>query len=148
MSEAIRYIGIARKAGAVDIGETNSGAAVRSGKARLLILASDASGNAQRRAENFVYGTGVPLVTVPYTKEELSDISGAAGCSMAAFTDIGLASAFISDLAEENDGLRELAGKIAEQDQKQRRLRHERKVHERNKLRGKSKDTGKRRKMK
>jgi len=148
MSEAIRYIGIARKAGAVDIGETNSGAAVRSGKARLLILASDASGNAQRRAENFVYGTGVPLVKVPYTKEKLSDISGAAGCSMAAFTDIGLASAFISDLAVEDGGFSELAGKLKEQDEKQRRLRREHKIHERNKLRGKSKDTGKRRKMK
>lgn len=148
MSEAIRYIGIARKAGAVDIGETNSGAAVRAGKARLLILAADASDNARRRAENFVYGTDTPLVRVPYSKEELTDITGVAGCSMAAFTDTGLASAFMSDLSKNNEGFSEVASQLELLDKKQRKLRTERIAHERNKALGKSNASGKRRKTK
>lgn len=148
MSEAIRYIGIARKAGAIDIGETNSGAAVRAGTAKLLILAEDASDNARRRAENFVYGTGIPMTAVPFTKEELSDISGVGGCSMAAFTDIGLASAFMSDLAKSRPEFAEMASQLMERNEKQRRLRLERMAHERNRALGKSKASGKRRKMK
>lgn len=147
MNGAIRYIGIARKAGAVDIGETNTGAAVRSGKARLVILASDASGNAARRAENFVYGTAVPLITVPYTKEELSHITGVGGCSMAAFKDVGLASAFVAELSKTGDEFKELSVRLARQDEKARMLRRERLVHQRSKS-GKSGASGKRRKMK
>lgn len=146
MPEAIRYIGIARKAGAIELGETNAGAAVRAGKAKLLILASDASDNARRRAENFVYGTNTLLTTAPYTKEELSDISGAGGCSMAVFTDTGLAAAFTAELAGDDPAFSETANKLAELSDRQRRRQLEKAAHERNKTRGKSAVSGKRRK--
>ena len=53
MNRAANYISIAKKAGLIELGEANTGAAAREGKARLVILASDASANAADRARGF-----------------------------------------------------------------------------------------------
>lgn len=104
MSRGQNYLGIARKAGAIELGEEKTGTAVRAGKAKLVILASDASPNAVKRAEGFSFGRSVLLLTVPLTKEEISGATGKNGCSMAAFTDLGLAANFASALAQEQGG--------------------------------------------
>ena len=101
MAEALQYVGLARRGGNVELGEEKTKALVKSGKARLVIVCSDTSPGALRRAEGYVYGWNVPLLTVPYTKEQLSGIAGRPGCSMAAFRDLGLASAFAQALAGE-----------------------------------------------
>ena len=101
MAKAIEYIGIARMGRGIETGEENTHALVRTGKARLVILASDASPGAKRRGEGYVYGTKTPLAAVPYTKDEISAASGRPGCSMAAFTDLGLAAAFAQALRTE-----------------------------------------------
>ena len=80
-----------RRAGRLEIGEENTGAAVRRGSAKAVFLASDASENARKRAEGFLAGRRALLVTLPYSKE-------------AACTDFGLAAAFLSALAEGEDG--------------------------------------------
>lgn len=101
MSEkSLNLLGMMRKAGAIEIGETNAGAACKGGKAKLLILASDASDNARKRAAQFVNGRKTIMIDAPYTKEEISAKVGAGGCSMAAITDLGFASAFVKGLAE------------------------------------------------
>lgn len=149
MNNAINYIGIAKKAGALKTGETNSGAAVRAGKARVLLLASDASDNARRRAENFVSGTGTPLVSLPYSKEQLSSATGASGCSMAAITDIGLAAVFMSALAESEPSFKDTAELMAQKSEKALMRKREALAHDRNKKTGKAAKTvkpGKRRK--
>ena len=66
-----------RRAGKIEIGEAGTGAAVRAGRARLLLLAADAS-----------------------EKAELEAQLGKSGCSMAACTDFGLSAAFLEALAE------------------------------------------------
>ena len=71
MHKAAQYLGIMRKANALAIGEKDSGAAVKGGKAVVLCLANDASDNARRRAETFVFGRGTPLIRLPYDKTEL-----------------------------------------------------------------------------
>ena len=93
-----------RRAGRLEIGEENTGAAVRRGSAKAVFLASDASENARKRAEGFLAGRRALLVTLPYSKEQLSERLGKSGCSMAACTDFGLAAAFLSALAEGEDG--------------------------------------------
>lgn len=93
-------MGIMRKAGKLEIGETNTGAAVRAGRAKLVLVAADASDNAKKRAEGYLIGRSAPLVPLPYNKEELSQLLGKGGCSMAAVTDMGLADAFVATLAE------------------------------------------------
>ncbi|MDR1132232.1 MAG: 50S ribosomal protein L7 [Oscillospiraceae bacterium] len=140
MDRALSYIGLAKKAGALEIGETDAGAAVRAGKARLLILASDASDNAKRRAEGFVCGTQTPLRTVPFTKETLSRTAGAGGCAMAAFTDLGLAAAFAGALAGAEPSFSDAAALLAQKDQKARQRRHETLAH--GKKRGRDKAEG------
>ena len=71
MDKAANYLGIMRKANAVTIGETGAGIVVKSGKAYVLCLAADASENARKRAETFVYSRSVPLLCLPYEKAEL-----------------------------------------------------------------------------
>ena len=89
-----------RSAGKIEIGETDTGAAVRAGRARLLLLAADASENARKRAEGYLYGRRALLVPLPYAKAELVAHLGKSGCSMAACTDFGLSAAFLEALAE------------------------------------------------
>ena len=101
MNKALGLLGLARKAGALITGEENSRLAVRSGRARLLVVSADASDNARKRAEDFVKGTNVPLTALPLTKEAVSSATGRPGCSMAVFTDTGLAAAFLKALAAE-----------------------------------------------
>ena len=107
MRGALRFLGLARKAGALVTGEDNARLAVRSGRARLLVVSADASANARKRAEDFVKGTNVPLAALPLTKADISSATGRPGCSMAVFTDKGLAAAFLKALAAEygEDGL-------------------------------------------
>lgn len=99
--KCLNLLGMMRKAGAIEIGEANTGAACRDGKAKLLILAADASDNARRRAESFVNGRRTVMIKLPFTKEEVSEKVGAGGCSMAAVTDLGFANAFVKLLASD-----------------------------------------------
>ena len=92
---ALGLLGLMRRANALQVGETNTGDAAKAGKAKLILLALDASDNAVHRAEGFTYGRNVTLVTLPYDKAELSSALGLPGCSMAAVTDIGFANAFM-----------------------------------------------------
>lgn len=97
--KALNYLGLMRKAGMLELGETGAGAAVKSGKAKLLLLAPDAGENSKHRAESFVYGRNTQLVVLPFTRDELSKYVGKANTVMAAVTDGGFAEAFMNTLA-------------------------------------------------
>lgn len=97
--KALKLLGLMRRANAIQVGEEGSGAAVHAGKARLLLLAEDASDNARRRAESFVNGRRAQLITLPFSKEELAAGLGVGGGSMAAVTDLGFADALMKLLA-------------------------------------------------
>ena len=97
---ALKLLGLMRRANALQIGEDNSGAAVHAGRAKLLLLAADASDNSRRRAEHFVNGRRTQLIPLPFAKEELSASLGVNGGSMAAVTDLGFACALMKLLAE------------------------------------------------
>ena len=93
-------LGLMRKANAIVVGEENTGQTVKAGKAKLLLLAADASDNARRRAEHFAEGRSVIRVDLPFTKEELASVTGVTGGSMAAVTDLGFANALAKKLGE------------------------------------------------
>ena len=97
----LHLLGLMRRANAIAVGEMNTGAAARGGKAKLLLLASDASENARDRAEGFSAGRNLPLTELPFTKEEFSSAVGVNGGSMAAITDLGFANALLKALAAE-----------------------------------------------
>lgn len=138
MSKALGYLGIAKKSGSLALGETNSGAAIRAGKGRVLLLASDASPNARHRAEGFVNGTQTPLVVLPYTKAELSAATGTGGCSMAVFTDVGLAAVFMAALAENEPAFTNTAQLLAARNEKALKRKREAAVHRKKMSAGRS----------
>ena len=136
--KSLRLLGLMRKANAVSIGETNTGSYVRAGKAKLLLIAADASENARKRAEGFAAGRRLLTITLPYTKEEISSHVGLNGCSMAAVLDVGFAAALLRELEEEDPVTYGPAAREAERlDARARKRRQEAAAHERNKRIGK-----------
>ena len=103
MSKALNYLGIARKAGSIELGEENVKALIKAGKARLVLLASDASEGVTQRVNGYVYGFHAPVVRLPYDAGELGGALGRARCSAAAIPDLGLAVSLAAALAEEYD---------------------------------------------
>lgn len=117
----LRNLGLMRRANALSVGEDNTGAAARAGKAKLLLLAADASDNARKRAESFCSGRGLPLVPLPFEKADLSAALGLPGCSMAAVTDMGFAAALLRQLQElDNERYGELAEQMRQRGLQQR----------------------------
>ena len=53
MDKLLNLIGLAKKAGKLEVGEEPVGAAARSKHARLILIASDAADNTRRRARHF-----------------------------------------------------------------------------------------------
>lgn len=96
--KSLGLLSIARKGRNIEVGEEPVGAATRAGKARLVLLASDAGGHTVRRAKSFVAGTSQPLLTLRYTKDELGAALGTPSCAIAAIMDVRLARAFAATL--------------------------------------------------
>ena len=121
MSRALNYLGIARMSGNVELGEENAKALVKAGKARLLLLASDASEGVKQRAEGYVYGFRTPVVPLPFTKAELGGAVGRAQCAIAAVRDLGLAKSLAEALAAEHgEAYAPLAEALAEKQARQK----------------------------
>ena len=136
--KTLNLLGLMRRANALQVGETNAGAAVRGGKAKLLLLASDASDNARGRAEGFLFGRNAIGLTLPFTKAEISAHVGVSGCSMAAVTDIGFANALMKLLVELSPGeYEEAAAQVEQRLSRAERRKKEAKAHEKNKRTGK-----------
>ncbi len=98
MDKARNYLSLARKAGRIELGEEPVGAVARAQKARLVVVASDASDHTRRRALSFVSGTDQQCVQVPYTKAELGEAVGRQELALGAITDPALALAFLKAL--------------------------------------------------
>ncbi len=136
--KTLNLLGLMRKANAIAVGETNTGGAVRAGKAKLLLLAADASDNARSRARGFTHGRDIVTVTLPFTKDEIAAHVGVSGCAMAAITDIGFANAFMKSLAAAvPDGYDESAAEIQRRFEKADQRKKEAAAHEKNKRIGK-----------
>ena len=96
--KALNLLSLSRKGGNIELGEESVGACCRANHARLLILASDAGDNVRRRASSFTAHYNTPLVTAPFTKEELGMALGRSVCAIACLSDVQLAQAFVKAL--------------------------------------------------
>ncbi|HHT17809.1 MAG TPA: 50S ribosomal protein L7 [Papillibacter sp.] len=131
-------LGLAKKAGLLEIGEDSVTRAVRAHKACVIFTASDASPNAQRRAGQLAAQRRCPHVSLPLTKEELGALVGRRTPGILAMTDAGLAHRYVSQLAQvdpekyasDAEALRQRAERIAQR-------RKEMAAHLRNKRTGK-----------
>ena len=99
MNNILSMLGLAKKAGRLEIGEEPVGAAARARDARLILLASDAADNTLCRARHFADAGACLLTQIPATKDELGSAVGRTSCAMLAITDIGFADAVGRKLA-------------------------------------------------
>lgn len=128
---ARNYLSLAQKAGRIQVGEEPAVAALRSGHARLLLVARDAGDHTLRRARALTAGGQGLCVTVPFSKEELGQALGRGVVSLAALTDAPLALAFLQaleDPARYAGALEELARRT----QRARQRQKEAKAHRNN----------------
>ena len=95
----LHLLGLARKAGKIELGEEPVGAACRARYAKLVLLASDAAANTRRRCAHFGEAGNVLWLELPYTKEEIGFQFGRGSCAMLALTDSGFAASVMEKLA-------------------------------------------------
>ena len=140
MDKLLNLIGLALKAGKLEIGEEPVGAAARARQARLILIASDAADNTRRRAKHFGDAGECICLEIPAAKEELGRALGRTSCAMAALTDIGFAEAVAKKLAAADEAhYGEAARRLAIKAQRAAERRQELKQHEKNLRAGKKK---------
>ena len=99
MERILSMIGLAKKAGFVEIGEEPVGSAARAKHARVILVAGDAAASSVRRAYSFAQAGNCLCLTVDATKDELGSALGRTSVAMCAVTDIGFAEAIAKKLA-------------------------------------------------
>ena len=103
MDKAYNFLGLCKKAGALLTGEDGVGGAARSGKAALIMTASDTAANTGKKARNLAEFSGAEHIRLPYDKDSLGELLNKNVCAIMAVTDMGLAIAFAEKLAAEHE---------------------------------------------
>ena len=130
--KALRLLGLARHARRLEAGEEPVVILCRSGKARLVLLASDAGEHTLRRAENLCRGKNTPLLVAPVTKDELGSALGCNACALCALTDAPFAKAFLEDLPELAAQHEDILQELTRQTERVNKRRQEEKAHRKN----------------
>ena len=138
MDKALNYLALARKAGCAELGEEPVGAMSRTGKAYLILVASDASDHTWRRAKSFAAGTAQQTLRVRFTKDEMGFAIGRTSLAIAAITDAALALALVQALGEPEKHKAVLEA-LSEKAAKLKKRKDEAKAHKKNVRMGKKK---------
>lgn len=139
MSEkALNLLSLAKKGGRVQLGEEAVSAACRAGHARLIVLASDAGGSVTRQVTALVSHSRVPLLPVPFSRDQIGWAVGRSTCAAAAFTDVALAQAFVKAL-EQPEANAQLLQELDRRVLRVKQRRQEEKAHQNNVKHGKKK---------
>lgn len=93
-------LGLAKKAGLLEIGGESVGHAARLRKARVILSACDASDSSKRKAGTYAERYGLIHLVLPSTKEELGAIVGRGSPGIMTILDAGLAAKYVSTLAK------------------------------------------------
>lgn len=136
----LHLLGLARKAGRIEVGEEPVGSVCRARKAKVVLLAADAADNTLRRAQHFAEAGGTVWVQTPFTKGELGMAVGRESCAMAALTDAGMAASLLKKLAAADpERYQEAADALDVKAQKVLQRQREQRQHEKNLAKGKQK---------
>ena len=138
MDKALNYLALARKAGCAELGEEPVGAISRTGKAYLIMVASDASDHTWRRAKSFAAGTAQQTLRVKFTKDEMGFAIGRTSLAIAAITDAALALTLVQALGEPEKHKAVLEA-LSEKATKLKKRKDEAKAHKKNVRMGKKK---------
>lgn len=140
MDKVLSMLGLAKKAGRLEVGEEPVGAAARARDARLIVVAEDAAENTVRRVRHFADAGQCLWVKVPATKDALGRAVGRTSCAMVALTDVGFAEAAAKKLAAIDERFTETAQKLSIKAQRAEARRKEAEAHEKNVRMGKKKN--------
>ncbi|MCL2151702.1 MAG: 50S ribosomal protein L7ae [Oscillospiraceae bacterium] len=99
MNSNLQLLGLMKKAGLLAVGGDAAAAAARAGKARLVVIASDASTNARSRAAYISKISRTACVIVPFTKFEIGSVTGRGSPGTVAVLDAGFSARFARGLA-------------------------------------------------
>ena len=114
MDKLLSLLGLAKKAGRLELGEEPVGSAARVHGVRLLLLSSDAADNTVRRARRFAQEGSCLLAQLPADKTALGRATGRSSCAMLAVTDVGFAAAIAKKLSElDADAYGDLAQRLS-----------------------------------
>lgn len=135
-------LGIAKKAGLLEIGDESVGTAARARTTRVILSAADASDRSKKRAQGYAETYGSIHLVLPFKKEELAAVIGRGSPGMLAILDAGIAAKYVSKLASTAPEVYgEAAGRLAEKAERVRQRRKEAQAHLRNKRSGKRRTT-------
>ena len=104
MTKAEGVIGLARRAGQIAVGTNGALDAIRSGKAKLVLIASDASDNTKKLLTDKASFRKVPVEFPPMTAETLGKCVGKAYTVAAAFLQDGFVIAYHGALSVNQEG--------------------------------------------
>ena len=137
MDNILHMVGLAKKAGKLEVGEEPVGAACRARDCRLVLVARDAADNTFRRVRHFADAGQCLWISIPYTKDELGAAVGRTSCAMLAVTDIGFAEAIAKKLAAVAPEKYQItAEKLHIKAERAAQRRKEQQAHEKNVKRG------------
>ena len=136
----LHLLGLAKKAGRLEVGEEPVVALCRARQAKLVLLAADAAPNTCRRAAHFGQAGNVLWLALPFSKAELGLALGRSSCAMVALADSGFAASILEKLAArdpEKSG--PAAQQIREKADRALQRQREKRQHEKNLREGKRK---------
>lgn len=134
----LSMLGLALKAGRVEVGEEPVGAAARAKKARVIFVAQDAAPSSVRRAQSFARTGSTLCVTLPADKDALGRSLGRSSVAMCAVTDIGFAQSLVQKLAAlDSETYQDAADTLAVKARRARERKEEQLRHEKNLRQGK-----------
>lgn len=134
----LSMLGLALKAGRVEVGEEPVGAAARAKKARVIFVAQDAAPSSVRRAQSFARTGSTLCVTLPADKDALGSSLGRTSVAMCAVTDIGFAESLVKKLAAlDSETYQDAADTLAVKAKRARERKEEQLRHEKNLRQGK-----------
>lgn len=138
MDNILSMLGLAHKAGKVEIGEEPVGSAARAKKARVIFFAEDAAPSTRRRAKSFAETGSCILLPIPAGKDDMGRVLGRTSCAMCTVTEIGFASAIVKKLAAiEPEQYQAAADALAVKAKRAQERRQEQAQHEKNLKNGK-----------
>lgn len=94
MDSFLSFLSLCKKAGKAVCGANGTYQAAKAHKAKLLIVATDASDNTKKDAKNIAQAKDVHLIE-GYTKLQLGHVTGGGETAMIAITDSGFANQLI-----------------------------------------------------
>ncbi|HBR31285.1 MAG: L7Ae/L30e/S12e/Gadd45 family ribosomal protein [Eubacteriales bacterium] len=108
MNKILSALGLANKAGALAVGTNNVLAAIKSGKARLVVISSDASENTVKLISDKAGYRGIEVLSLTFSMNEIARALGRQRTSAVAITDDNLLAAFNKQLKADKTAIRQI----------------------------------------